>query len=178
MERIVTDEQLDVLVEQRMAERKKVVDEVVAALQPHLEGIRKEAASANHVKRTLGRQLASLERLVKQTNAELGRHVTLPAHPGTADVVQRMDDALERGEELTAQFGVDSLSLEQKQALPWLLKNYVNEQTERQAIDRRARRRSAVTQVVTTFLGTVFGAIAAIAAILTYLAQTPHAGGR
>jgi len=179
-ERVVTDEQLDDLVEQRMsvalAERKKVVEEVVAALQPQLERIRREAASANHVKRTLGRQLSRLEGLVKQTNAELGRHVVLAAHPGTADTIERMTDALEKGEELTEQFGVGDLSLEQKKALPGMLKNYVNDQVDRQKLDRRNDRRLTFWLVMATAGGSLAGAVLAAIAVVAYLSAV-HVGG-
>jgi len=170
-QRVVTDEQLDDLVEQRMAERRKVVEEVVAALQPLLEGIRREASSANHVKRTLGRELANLTRQVKQTNAELGKHMVLAAHPGTAEVIDRMEDALDKGEQLTEQFGVDELSLEQKQALPGLLKEYVTDQLDRQKGDRRSTRRASLYQLVATTVASVAGAIVAIAAILSLVAN-------
>lgn len=179
-ERVVTDEQLDELVEQRMAaamaERKKVVEEVVAALQPQLEGIRKEAASANHVKRTLGRQLASLERLVKQTNAELGKHVVLPSHPGTQDAIERITEVIEKGEEISEQFGIENLSLEQKQALPGMLRNYVSEGLERKKLDRRRDRRMTIWMVATTAAGSLAGAILAAIAVVAYLSSV-HVGG-
>lgn len=169
--RVVTEEELEVLVEQRLAERKKVVEEVVAALQPQLEGIRKEAASANHVKRTLGRQLSSLERLVKQTNAELGKHVVLPAHPGTQATIERMDEALDKGEQMAEQFGIENLSLEQKQALPGMLRNYVNEGIDRQKGDRRANRQAVWIQLASTVVASVAGAVVALAAILSLMAN-------
>lgn len=170
-ERYVTDEQLDVLVEQRMAERRKVVEEVVAALQPVLDGIRKEASSANHVKRTLGRELANLTRQVKQTNAELGKHVVMAAHPGTADAIDRMEEALDKGEQLTEQFGVEDLSLEQKQALPGLLREYVTDQVGRQKGDRRATQRAVWIQMISTVVASLAGAIVAVAAILSLIAN-------
>jgi hypothetical protein len=170
-ERTVTDEQLDILVEQRMAERRKVAEEVVAILEPKLEGIWREAATANHVKRTLGRQLTNLERLVKQTNAELGKHVILSAHPGTADVIDRMEEALDKGEQLTEQFGVEDLSLEQKQALPGILREYVTDQVDRQKGDRRSSRRAGMYQLVATIVASVAGAVVAVAAILSLVAN-------
>ncbi len=170
-ERLVTDEQLDVLVEQRMSERRKVVEEVVTALQPLLEGIRKEASSANHVKRTLGRELASLTRQVKQTNAELGKHVVLAAHPGTAEVIDRMEEALDKGEQLTEQFGIEDLSLEQKQSLPGMLSAFITERVDRQKGDRRSTRRAGTYQLIATVVASVAGAVVAVAAILALVAN-------
>jgi len=170
-ERLVTDEQLDILVEQRMAERRKVAEEVVAILEPKLEGIRREAATANHVKRTLGRQLARLERLVTATNGQLIAHSAMAAHPGTAEVIGRMEEALEKGEDLAEQFGVQDLSLEQKQALPAVLKNAVNDQVDRQKGDRRAKGRAVWIQLASTVVASVAGAIVAAAAILSLIAN-------
>lgn len=171
-ERTYTDEELEELFDQRLKQRKDLITEAVGALRPELEGMRKEISSANHVKRTLGRQLTALSRLVQQTNAELGRHVVLPAHPGTAEAIARMEDVLDKGEALTEEFGVEQLSLEQKQALPGMLRDYVNDQVERKKLDRRDSRRRAWLQVASAFAGSVAGAIAATVSILTYLAKT------
>jgi hypothetical protein len=128
------------------------------------------------VKRTLGRQLASLERLVKQTNAELGKHVILAAHPGTADTIDRMNDALDKGEEMTRQFGVEDLSLEQKQALPGMLKSYVNDQIDRKKLDRRNDRRLTWWLVISTAGGSLAGAVLAAIAVVAFLSQVHITG--
>jgi hypothetical protein len=175
-ERIVSDEELEQLLAKRLAERKEIINEAVSALEPKLEQLRREISAANHIKGTLGRQLNRLERAVLQTNAELGKHVVLPSHPGEADTIARFEEALDKGEQLTAQFGVEALSLEQKQALPGMLQAYVTDQVDRQKLDRRRDRQMTVWLVVATAGGSIAGAVLAAIAVVAYLSSV-HLGG-
>jgi len=175
-ERLVTDEQLEELVAQRIKDRQGIIDEVVTALKPELEGMRREISSANHVKRTLGRQLTGLTALVRQSNAELRTHSALPFHPQGADLVDDLSEESRKGLELIEQFGVAELSLEQKQALPEVLDEHVRMKQERRQGDRRERNKQAWLLVVSQFVGAIAGALVAAASIVAYLHATASQG--
>jgi len=177
-ERFVTDEQLEELVTQRLKDRQGIIDEVVTALKPELEGMRREISSANHVKRTLGRQLTGLTVLVKQSNAEMRTHAALPFHPQGADIVGDLSEESSKGLELIEQFGIAELSLEQKQALPEVLEEHVRMKQERRQVDRRERRKQAWLLVASQFVGAIAGALVAAASIVAYLHATTPQGVR
>lgn len=176
-ERTVTDEQLEQLVSKRVAERKEVLAEVVAELEPALEAMRREIAGANHVKRTLGRQLARLTGLVEQTNAQLQAHIALPAHSGTQSQIDHIRQELDNGTQLAEEFGLDNTSLEERQALPEVLGEHVREKKERKTLDRRSDRRMTVYLVVATAAGSLFGGLLAAIALIAWISSQHLTGG-
>jgi hypothetical protein len=186
-ERLVTDEQLDDLVEQRMAaalaERRKVAEEVVSMLQPELEGIRQEAHNANGIKRTLGRQLTRLERAVinlatdvKQARAELKGHAELPFHTEGAETITRLTQQSQMGLELLEEFGVEDLSLDQKRALPEVLDEHVRNKQARAVGDRRASDRLNATHALSALVSAILTAIAMGGGLYVYLSTHPIGG--
>lgn len=175
-ERTVTDEQLEALVNKRLAERKEAIAEVLSELQPTLDGMRREIANANHIKRTLGRQLTRVENLVTQTAAEVRTHAQLPFHPAGTETIQNLTTDAQQGIELLEQFGVENLSLEEKQALPSVLGGYVRDKKDRKTLERRQDRRIALWLFIATGAGSVFGGILAGVAVIAFLASHGHPG--
>ena len=173
---MVSEEDLEQLVAKRLKERKEIINEAVTALEPTLEGLRKEISAANHVKLPLGRQLTRVERLLRQTMAEVRAHADLPFHPAGSDTIETLTAEAQKGLELLEQFGVEDLSLEQKQALPEVLDEHVRNKQERAAGDRRASDRLNATHALSALMSAILTAIAMSGGLYVYLSTHPIGG--
>lgn len=121
-----SDADIDRIVGKRLAEREQA--NIVDALSKELTSIRREIASANHVKRTLGKQLAELNDLVRA-------HVKQPMHPGTAERFLELEQSFQKAE---VEFGLENLTPEERAAFPTVVRTVlaaqarVNEQKQQE----------------------------------------------
>ena len=170
--RPVSDEEIERIVAKRLKERQEVVAEIAAAIKPELARMSKEISDANHIKRTLGRQIANLERMVLKTNIAIDTHAQLAWHAGTTGILDRLTKSVE----VVGELGVDALSQEQRKALPAVLEGYVRTREERKEEDGAEKRRQAWLQAVGAAGGALAGAIAAFIALIAYLSTHPPGG--
>lgn len=171
--RLVSEAELGALVAKRLKERQEIIGEAVISLKPELDRMTREISAANHIKRTLGKQISALERSVRQTNAKLDTHTSLAMHGGTAGVLGRLTETVE----VIGELGVNTLSQEQRKALPAVLEEHVRTREDKKDADRHERQRQNWMNVFATFASSVAGAVAAAAAILAWLSTHPAVGG-
>lgn len=152
--RMVTDDQLEALVAKRLKERQEFINEAVTALKPELDRMSRQIQAANHVKRTIGKQIAGLSDLVRQTNTKIEVHAVAPSH----EVIDATFKDL----------GVDEMSLDQKQSLLEITADHVRTRDDRVVMDRRRIDRRAWLHLALTFVATLVGA--AVAAVTISIA--------
>lgn len=157
--RLVTDDQLEALVAKRLKERAEIISEAVTALKPELDRMSKQIQAANHVKRTIGKQITGLTALVKQTNSKLELHAVAPSHEVIGATFQEL--------------GINEMSLEQKQALGEMTEQHVRTRDSRVELDRRGGRRRSLLQLGLTFVATLAGALVAATTIAAFLGHKP-----
>lgn len=111
-----SNEEIDEVVAKRLAERKEIINQAVAALQPTLEAMRREIAGANHVKRSIGRQVTRLAKATEETNRQLQAHISL---------VSEMQQKLVRIEREVDEFGLPRMTIEERAAAPEMLRAWL-----------------------------------------------------
>ncbi len=147
--------------ERRLKKQKEVVADAVESLRPELREMSERIQDSNHVKAELkeefGSQLRqtnlSLKTLtdeVRATNSRLEAHAGQRTHAGVASLI--------------TEFGVDNMSLEQKQALAGVLGAAVRD-------GQGAARRAAWIGFSTQVVSAVAGAVVALAAVLALMAN-------
>jgi len=163
--RMVSEAELEALVEKRLKERHGIINEALGALKPDLDRMVREIASANHIKRTLGRQIASLDRSIKKTALALDVHTQLAWHVGTTGILDR----LSKNAEVIGELGVNTLSQEQRKALPAVLEEHVHRREERREDDRKAQRRQVFIHLASSFLSALVTAIVVVTGFVAWL---------
>lgn len=144
---------VDRIVAKRVAEQQR--ESVVAELSKELSAIRKEISSANHIKRTIGKELARVATLIEN-------HIKLPMHPGTAERFTEFDQAEE-------QFGLDQLTPDERAAFPVVVRTVLASQ---QRLKERRAEEKDQADATTRFWQMVAGVAAASAVIVSLLSAT------
>jgi hypothetical protein len=143
-------------VQRRVRERQEListtVDLAVEKLRPELNAIREEISDSNHIKAEYGNQLNELM-------VEVKKHIGLPWHPGTQAFIEQAqaDQKL---------YGLDSLSAEEKAAVPTVLRTVIALQQDAKEEHKEREARSASTA---RFWQTVAALAALLAALIALL---------
>lgn len=143
-----TRDQMETIWARRQNERRQLLDDAKAAimgdLKPTLDEMTAEIGNANHVKRELGDKIDALTASVTSSNIALTAHTQLAAHPV--------------GQQLVADLGLVTWSLEEKRAVKPMVEDYIATRRRRADDERKTRRRQAFLLAV----GSVGAAVAGI----------------
>lgn len=149
-----SDADVDRIVAKRLTEAQQA--NVVEALSKELTAIRREIASANHIKRTLGKQIAELATLVRG-------HLALPMHAGTAEKFTQLERNFQEAEQ---EFGLDNLTPEERAAFPTVVRTVLAGQ---KRVNDKAREDQAHAEEDSRFWQKVAAIAGAISVLMGFL---------